>query len=699
MKEETKKPLIGLMLAGVIVVACFVSVLYLQPTNPRLQSSYEVKNFNSYQELTGYLNEFTANRGSTSSQSGLGAPNAHMETNAIAIDSMVGKSTEGGTPVDYSATNVQVAGVDEPDIVKTDGTYLYIVSQNRIIIVKTYPAEDANIVATITGDQNRTIQNIFISGTRLVVFAQSYQYYPLLYNGGLKSLGESSIISPWYDSQNTYITIYSLDTLSTPEQVKEIVVGGYFSGARLIGDYIYVITTQYTYNTAGNGENFTIVPTLVVNGEPVNVPLSNIYYVDVPEKSNTLTNIVSVNIQNDTEEIHEKIFLLGTSQTLYVSQENIYITYSNWYYYDYTALQKLIDDLLRPILPASVTAQLQAVDTLNITDYQKQEVITWILQNYAQNSMPAEEKASIVRQVIQETERTTIHRISIHEGNITYEAQGNVLGYIDNQFSLDEYNGYLRVSTTLQGSSVSYLFGSIEPETNLYVLDEDLKITGSLENITPGTGERIYATRFIGDKCYMVTFRQMDPFFVIDLSDPFQPTVLGSLKIPGYSTYLHPYDETHIIGIGKDGSTVKIALYDVTDMNNPVELANYSINDNESSWWTDSSALYEHKAFLFNKEKHLLVIPAGNWARQSAYVFDISVENGIIFKGNISHDLNVKPPEGVTIYDSYSYDYGNTIQRTLYIGNVLYTVSTNMVKMNDLDTLSEINSIALVETA
>jgi uncharacterized secreted protein with C-terminal beta-propeller domain len=224
-----------------------------------------------------------------------------------------------------------------------------------------------------------------------------------------------------------------------------------------------------------------------------------------------------------------------------------------------------------------------------------------------------------------------------------------------------------------------------------------LIVVGSLEDITPGTGESIYATRFIGTTCYMVTFMQTDPFMVIDLSIPTSPVLLGELKIPGYSTYLHPFDDTHMIGIGRNNSSVKIALYDISDMNNPMEVGLYTIEnkDPDSYWWTESAALYEHKAFLFSKDKQLLVIPAGNYSQQSAYVFSISLENGINLKGVVTHELETQPQE------PYYYWWGtsaNSIKRSLYIENTLYTVSENMVKMNDLTSLADLNSITLFST-
>lgn len=198
-------------------------------------------------------------------------------------------------------------------------------------------------------------------------------------------------------------------------------------------------------------------------------------------------------------------------------------------------------------------------------------------------------------------DKTILHRIHIENGEILCAADGEVPGTVLNQFSMDEHEGYFRIATTLHRKN------------NVYILNMDLEIVGRLENIAPR--ETIHSARFMGDICYLVTFEKIDPFFVIDLSDPNNPEILGELKITGYSDYLHLYDENHVIGVGKETipeeggfswhQGVKISLFDVTDMTNPKELAKYEIGDRG----TDSPVLRDHKAFLFNKEKNLLVIP------------------------------------------------------------------------------------------
>ena len=688
--KDKKLKLAGIVLT-LIILGTFVYAITVQPTVYGNMDFpyYELQTFSSYGELTEFL-ENSSYQYSSYNWRTLGSDSMDKSFENMAAPDGMNFDESGGEAVDYSQTNVQVAGVDEPDVVKTDGTYLYIVSNGKIIIVKAYPTEDADIECEIIFNDSVYVQNVFISNLRLVVFAETYNY-PIYKDDAIDEMSSSV----WYSSPDTYIKIFDLGDITNPVLVKDIVVGGSYSGARMIEDFVYVITTQYSYNYDIPDGDQIVVPRIMVDDEIKEVPLSDIHYVDIPEKSSTLTNIVSVNIHDDADEVHAEVFLLGNSHTLYVSKSNIYVVYSTGYY-DYVMLEELIDELLMPTLPESIKEEFKLVDTLSLEDYQKKTVTEWILQNYV-DSMDENQKQAIAKVIVRQTERTIIHRISIADGKIQYEAQGSIPGFVQNQFSLSEYDGYLRVSTTIEGWMVRYYFSSIESQNNVYVLDMDLEIVGSLEDLA--SGEQIYATRFIGDKCYLVTFKQIDPFFVIDLSEPTNPEVLGELKIPGYSTYLHPYDETHIIGIGRDDEKVKISLFDVSDLENPIELSKYEIeNDDEDWYWAQSSALYEHKAFLFDKEKNLLVIPVGDYSKESAYVFDISVEGGIELKGTITHDLEVEPEEEYDPWDDYYYmdNYGNSIKRTLYIEDVLYTVSDNMVKMNDLETLEEINNITLV---
>src|SRR2546428_386365 len=301
--------------------------------------------------------------------------------------------------------------------------------------------------------------------------------------------------------------------------------------------------------------------------------------------------------------------------------------------------------------------------------------------------------------------------ISNHGLAITYQATGAVPGHVLNQFSMDEYNGYLRIATTnccsQIGNPMSLAYAPItQQETNVYVFDKSLHPSGKLEGLSPG--EQIYSARFMGDKAYLVTYRRTDPLFVIGLQDPSRPTVLGQLNVTGVSDYLQPYDETHLIGIGQSGTDVawenavrftglKISLFNVTDPNQPSETSRYLIGGPGSS----SPAINDHKAVVFDRTLNLLVIPVEITAQlqntaywygyqpiwQGAYVFNITPDNGIVFKGGITQLQNGQLP---TWQDNNLF-----ITRTLYIGNVLYTISNDKVQMNSLSDLSELGSVSL----
>jgi uncharacterized secreted protein with C-terminal beta-propeller domain len=276
---------------------------------------------------------------------------------------------------------------------------------------------------------------------------------------------------------------------------------------------------------------------------------------------------------------------------------------------------------------------------------------------------------------------------------------------------MDEFNRNFRIATTGYGpipaTSTGGVASSYVQRTNVYVLDSGLHIVGRLEGLSPG--EAFYAARFMGDRAYLVTFQRMDPLFVIGLQDPTQPKVLGQLNISGVSDYLQPYDETHLIGFGKSSQNVtwenaalfqglKLSLFDVTDPSHPIDTSNYFVGDRGS----DSPALTDHKSVLFDQSLNLLVIPLTialnqtnatcTWCYnppvwQGAYVFNVTVSNGIVLRGNVTQLPTGQLPSW--------YNSGFFVIRALYIGSTLYTISNNMVKMNSLSDLTELNSVSL----
>ncbi|MBU4301112.1 beta-propeller domain-containing protein [archaeon] len=789
-KKAFGSALAGLGIVFLIIVA-YSAIHYSSLDQP--QASPGLKKIASLEELQKYLAENSDTSGY--GYGGLIARSA-MVTEQMAVTGASKSASDnsapevGGAP-DYSQTNIQVAGVDEADIVKNDGKYIYTVSGNSIIIVEASPAENAKVLSKI--DFNGSVNEIFLNGDRLVIFGQVYENYaePMPREkeiAGSSKLADVSIarMPPIMYSSKTTIKIYDVADRNNPSILSGVSLEGNYYDSRMIGNYVYVIANQPTYYLYDAKNNVT-VPRIYANGKAVSTAFPDMYYFEyIP--GNVFTTIASIDLDNPTD-VESKILLTNYAQNMYVSEKNIYITYTKWMSeFDY--IDRLVE-IITPQVPSDVREKINAAMALEISKQTKMQAVTEILGKYTASLSFEERQAfeentavkmeELVNQIAKEREKTIIQKIAIDNGNIEYKTSGEVPGNTLNQFSMDEHNGYFRIATTTSGnggfvpmgggivraqtaiaeatasgatgnavSSTSQNIGSegisessegitweeqqrIEQENptktiaekrvapppqptgplnHVYVLDEDLNIVGKLQDIA--SGERIYSVRFLGDKAYMVTFRQIDPLFVIDLSVPQDPKVLGYLKIPGVSDYLHPYDETHIIGVGRDATEegritgMKLSLFDVSDVANPKEISKYVIGERG----TDSEALRDHKAFLFSKEKNLLVIPVSEYHQvnventkpefgdfwrstyeQSAYVFNIDLANGISLKGKISHN---KAPStfNETMYN-YNYDYNTQIRRSLYIDNALYTISQKLIKMNALDTLDEINKVEL----
>ena len=256
--------------------------------------------------------------------------------------------------------------------------------------------------------------------------------------------------------------------------------------------------------------------------------------------------------------------------------------------------------------------------------------------------------------------KTDIIKISIRDFSV--DAMGTVPGQLLNQFSMDEYNEHLRVATTVGGGWFSF-GGPQEQENDVYVLDKNLSTSGSLQGL--GLNERIYSARFIQDKGYLVTFRQTDPFYVLDLSNPRKPEIKGELKIPGYSSYLHPISKDRILGVGKEGSKVKVSLFDVSSPSNPKEANTFVLEE----YWSD--ILNTHHAFLLDDKHMVFFMPGG----RGGYVLSYAEDN-LVIKKAVS-DINAK--------------------RALFINDYLYVVGEDKIIVFDENTWERANKLELVD--
>lgn len=530
---------------------------------------------------------------------------------------------------DYSKTNTQIEGVDEADIVKTDGKNIYYLSDERLVIVDATNPENMSIKQKIIFDERIEPIELYVTENKVIAIANKTKKYDETSKSYKRLFNYNMTIAIVYDLENDKF-----------EKTREIEIEGYYNSSRMIGNNIYIVAndTKILYNIGKSEiDEEDLKPTYrdtAISEEYKKIDYNEIYYFE-NDVTRCLLTIGSFNV-NENNEVNVETFI-GSGDTIYCSQNNLYIVRTEYDYSSYNGYQ-----------------------------------------NYTQ-----------------------IYKFKLNGEKIEFVAQQEVKGNVLNQFSMDEYDGYFRIVTTEYDSSY-------ETSNNIYILDDKLNKISKIGNLAEE--EKVYSVRFMRKKAYVVTYRETDPLFVIDLSDVKSPKVLGELKIPGYSDYLHPYDENHIIGFGEEteevktnyGTTVKttgmkMALFDVTDPTNPKELFSVKIGDDG----TYSELLDNHKALLFSKEKNIIAFPISIRKYNSKYyykntfqgaiIYSLDLENGFKEEAKISHMIS---KDETYRYSSYSIS-DNSVERIIYIGNTLFTLSQDEIKATDLTSFKEIGSINL----
>ena len=352
-----------------------------------------------------------------------------------------------------------------------------------------------------------------------------------------------------------------------------------------------------------------------------------------------------------------------------MSENAIYITY----FYNKSSIEffyGFLSEKCSDLVPNSLVTSLKKLNSYDISDQAKMIEMQVLLEKFyigldSDEMLRIENEFSnrmddYHREHIRELEKTGIVKINLD--NFKIDANGEVPGYPLNQFALDEYDGNLRIATTVGERTGSfYWIGRGESLNDVYVLDKNLKEKGSVLNL--GETERVYSVRFVGEMAYVVTFRQIDPFYVLDLSDPSNPELKGELKIPGYSSYLHPISDDTILGIGKEGSKVKLSLFDVSDPTDPQEVSKYMLDE----YW--SEAVNNHHAFLLDKKHEVFFIPGG----KGAYIF--SYDN---------NELNLTKAISKT-----------GIKRAIYLDDYLYIIGSSEISVINENDWTEVNKLEL----
>lgn len=595
----------------------------------------------SYAEVLKAINE-AANRASDikyanrmsaldSSASGKAEATSGDSPTAPSADSGAQDSTATQTP-DYSQTNVQVEGVDEGDIVKTDGAFIYVLRNNELIIFKADGASTSKISSVKICDDNtgnkqeganycsEYASDIYVKGDTAVVISSYSRYVPYTADGAVKTdiaYGNGKQISKVY--------VFNIADRSKPVLKTELGQDGYVLSSRLVDSTLYLISNHYVYNIKQDDAS-SYVPNLYINGasKPVDAGCISI----MPFINSTAYTVVcAYDLTNAV--LKETQSLLGGGTTVYMNKDTLYIANS-------TTDQK------------AGTPYAESVYT--VIDYTSVSV-------------------------------TDITSFDLSGGAIKVKSSGSVPGSLINQFALDEYNGNLRVATSTYSQSwseytdkakgfINYIWKDPATSNALYVLDASLKTVGKIEDLSKG--EQIHSVRFDGGIGYIVTFRQVDPLFAVDLSDPAKPTVLSALKLPGFSEYLHVYSEGRLFGLGMDadektGKTngMKLVMFDIS---NP---ANITVKNSLKLTSGYSNALYNHKAILISAEKGIIAFPVDN----GYDIYGYSDEKGFFKRAGIS-----------------SLEWSGD-SRGLYIGNFAYIVDSSAISVLDMTGFSLINKI------
>lgn len=465
---------------------------------------------------------------------------------------------------------------------------------------------------------------------------------------------EEQTYGEYYDGKSVMkVAFYDVRDLAKPKLVREIGQDGYTLGVRKMGDVLYVVSNQTpNYWLMRENVDVELRPAIYDGATSDVLPIERIHPLPGSQEPNYL--IVSALKLDDVAnaDVTTESYL-GNSGEMYMSETAIYMTATNYGW--------------MPFLP--------------------------MIEPAGDRMMSSSMLASSMNE-------TTIYKVAIDGTDLALAAEGKVKGHVLNQFSMDEHDGYFRIATT-EGSA----WGADADSTNtLYVLDRELKEVGKVAGLA--RGERIYSARFIGDKAYVVTFRETDPLFVIDVANPREPKVLGELKIPGFSNYLHPIGEHHLLGIGYDtkvtmqpGSKepmvltqgMKLSLFNVEDLANPVEQDTAIIGGRG----TYSEVQHNHKALFRDVENSYYGFPVTMYAPKGEFDVDYLGTGAQIYEVTtagieLAADF-VKPAAAGEQYERWE----ETIQRLLYIDDTLYTVSREEIKSYALDGFTPISSVKL----
>jgi len=605
------------------------------------------KKVSSLTELKKYLD---SSSGYYSVEDRLGMNNDRSITTTASLPSISNevsfKQSESTSAMSsrYSETNVQVTGIDEPDIIKTDGKNLYISQEGRNI----YPTTIMNTGDWVMREEKSIMPPLYNQSRTLIVNATPLSELGIA-SDAIKETGEFL-----FSKENKILIILSRPNIvaydvSNPKNplkkwTIELDSNTNITASRMTNGKVYLVTNTWINSSSG-----CVIP-IVNTPSKVSTLCTDIFVPIAQEPVNTVYNVMEVN--PNTGAVDQKLSVGGESGSTVISvfPNNIYLSYRSKSS-QFNVMSDFFETQLSDLLSTDTLAKIKKINGYDISNNSKMSEIEQVIRAEI-NLMDKDKKlkyendlqnrvANYMSARLRDIDRSVIVRIPL--SNLSIATTASIPGHLLNQFSLDEYNGYLRLTTT-----VGETWGNNGKSRNdVYVLNQNLSVVGSILDL--GITERIYSTRFVGDKGYLVTFRQVDPFYVLDLSNPNKPVMAGELKIPGYSSYLEPIDENTILGVGQESGKVKVALFDVSNPKNPIEQSKYTLTDS----WSEVNG--NHHAFLKDEKHKVFFIPGG----QGGYVFGYE-GNTLALKTTVS---------------------GHSVKRAVYIGDYLYVIGNEKISV------------------
>lgn len=588
-------------------------------------------------------------------------------------DAAEGSDSSG--PTDHSTTNVQEVGVDEPDMIKTDGEYIYALQNNgELIIIDSWPAQDTAVVGRI--EVGGYSQSMFLDGDRLITFSHHYD-------------------DDWMSRLRA--TIIDVSDRSNPVVVRKVEFDGYYSDARMIGSDVYIVASHYT---AMPNDIWTKIDD-AYRGEP--------YYGSDPQRAavsrtrmrRAIRPVVEEAVANmSLGELLPEVFDDGAPGELLLDCHEVYrpggLTTPNLV--SVTHLDLAAGEAGSELSATAAMSNGWEVYASNASMYLSATSWNWY---WGYEALPPAV--------------THIHKFDLLGEDTTYAASGKADGWLLNSYSMSEYEGVLRLATT----DFTWWWGGQDSEAanNVFTMGQagaHLVTIGAITGIAPG--EQVQSARFQGERGYVVTFEQIDPFFTLDLSNPRDPQLVGELKLPGFSSYLHPIDANNVLAVGQAGDMegritgLAVTLFDVSDFANPT--VKDQIDFSEDGDWSSSEALWDPHAFTLHRGVMSIPLYHQNWdynAHFSGLVsIDVDVDAGLYEIGRVDHADLVSDSDCNKVLDSYYNSWGGggediavesdeeyfddcrdwawsaTMRRSVVIEDNLYSISDYGVKVTDL---------------